>query len=80
MSDEDLRAELERLRAENERLKNKSVRGLSLKVSEKGAVSLYGVGRFPVTLYKEQWRKILGMAQEIEEFIQKNEASLKAKE
>lgn len=80
MSDEDLRAELERLRAENERLKNKGVRGLSLKVSEKGAVSLYGVGRFPVTLYKEQWRKILGMAQEIEEFIQKNEASLKAKE
>lgn len=80
MSDEDLRAELERLRAENERLKNKGVRGLSLKVSEKGAVSLYGVGRFPVTLYKEQWRKILGMAQEIEDFIQKNEASLKAKE
>ena len=80
MSDEDLRAELERLRAENEKLKNKGVRGLSLKVSEKGGVSLYGVGRFPVTLYKEQWRKILGMAQEIEDFIQKNEASLKAKE
>lgn len=80
MSDEDLRAELERLRAENEKLKNKGVRGLSLKVSEKGGVSLYGVGRFPVTLYKEQWRKILGMAQEIEDFISKNEASLKAKE
>ena len=80
MSEEDLKAELERLRAENERLKNKSVRGLSLKVSEKGGVSLYGVGRFPVTLYKEQWRKILGMAAEIEDFIQKNEASLKAKE
>lgn len=80
MSEEDLRAELERLRAENEKLKNKGVRGLSLKVSEKGAVSLYGVGRFPVTLYKEQWRKILGMAAEIEEFIQKNEGSLKSKE
>ena len=80
MSDEDLRAELERLRAENEKLKSKGVRGLSLKVSEKGAVSLYGVGRFPVTLYKEQWRKILGMAAEIEDFIQKNDASLKAKE
>lgn len=80
MSEEDLRAELERLRAENEKLKSKGVRGLSLKVSEKGAVSLYGVGRFPVTLYKEQWRKILGMADEIEEFIQKNEGSLKAKE
>ena len=80
MSEEDLKAELERLRAENEKLKNKGVRGLSLKVSEKGAVSLYGVGRFPVTLYKEQWRKILGMAAEIEEFIKQNEASLKAKE
>ncbi|HEU5340039.1 hypothetical protein [Edaphobacter sp.] len=80
MSEEDLRAELERLKAENEKLKNKGVRGLSLKVSEKGAVSLYGVGRFPVTLYKEQWRKILGMAAEIEEFIKQNEASLKAKE
>lgn len=54
MADEDLQAEVERLRAENEKLKNKGVRGLSLKVSEKGAVSLYGIGRFPVTLYKEQ--------------------------
>ena len=80
MSDEDLRAEIERLRAENDKLKNKSVRGLSLKVSEKGGVSLYGVGRFPVTLYKEQWRKILDMAPEIEAFIKANESSLKAKE
>jgi hypothetical protein len=80
MADEELRAELERLRAENEQLKNKGVRGLSLKVSEKGGLSLYGVGRFPVTLYKEQWRKILGMAGEIEEFIKKNETLLKTKE
>ena len=80
MSDEDLKAEIERLRAENDKLKNKGVRGLSLKVSEKGGVSLYGVGRFPVTLYKEQWRRILGMAPEIEAFIQENESSLKAKE
>lgn len=80
MSDEELKAELERLRAENEKLKNKGVRGLSLKVSEKGGVSLYGVGRFPVTLYKEQWRKILDMAPEIEAFIKANESSLKAKE
>ena len=80
MADEDLRAELERLRAENEQLKNKGVRGLTLKVSEKGGLSLYGVGRFPVTLYKEQWRKILGMAGEIEEFIKKNEGLLKTKE
>jgi len=80
MSDEDLKAEIERLRAENEKLKNKGVRGLSLKVSEKGGLSLYGVGRFPVTLYKEQWRRILGMAQEIEAFIQENESLLKSKE
>ncbi|HSY69834.1 MAG TPA: hypothetical protein VK813_14385 [Edaphobacter sp.] len=80
MSDEDLKAEIERLRAENDKLKNKGVRGLSLKVSEKGGVSLYGVGRFPVTLYKEQWRKILDMAPEIDAFIKENESRLKAKE
>ncbi len=80
MSDEDLKAEIERLRAENDKLKNKSVRGLSLKVSEKGGLSLYGVGRFPVTLYKEQWRRVLGMAAEIEAFIKENESLLKTKE
>jgi hypothetical protein len=61
-------------------LKNKSVRGLSLKVSEKGAVSLYGIGRFPVTLYKEQWAKILGMAGQIEAFIREHDHLLKTKE
>jgi hypothetical protein len=80
MSEEDLRAEIEKLRAENDQLKTKGVRGLSLKVSEKGAVSLYGVGRFPVTLYKEQWIKILGMKDEIEAFLQNNASSLKTKE
>ena len=80
MSDEDLRLELERLRAENEQLKSKGVRKLSMKISEKGGISLYGVGRFPVTLYKEQWQRVLGMAGEIEEFIKKNESLLKTKE
>lgn len=80
MSDEDLKAELEKLRAENDQLKTKSVRGLSLKVSEKGAVSLYGVGRFPVTLYKEQWSKVLGMKDDIEKFLHDNAHLLKTKE
>ena len=79
MADEDMRAELERLRAENERLKNRGARGVSLKVSEKGGVSVYGLGRFPVTLYKEQWTRLLDMADDIRTFIKDNESSLKAK-
>ena len=80
MSEDDLKAELESLRAENDQLKNKNARGLSLKVSEKGALSLYGVGRFPVTLYKEQWSKVLGMKDEIEKFLHDNAHLLKTKE
>ena len=80
MADEDMRAELERLRAENERLKNRGARGVSLKVSEKGGVSVYGLGRFPVTLYKEQWTRLLDMSDDIRSFIKENEARLKAKE
>jgi hypothetical protein len=79
MSDEDLKAELERLKAENERLKKRSERTASLKVSEKGGVSVYGLGRFPVTLYKEQWAKLLDMADEIRAFIKENEPRLKSK-
>jgi len=72
-----MKAELERLRAENERLKQKATRATSLKVSEKGGVSLYGLGRFPVTLYKEQWTRLLDMADEIRVFIRENDAKLK---
>ena len=79
MADEDMKAELDRLRAENERLKNRSSRGVSLKVSEKGGVSVYGLGRFPVTLYKEQWTRLLEMADDIRAFIRENEGKLKAK-
>ena len=79
MSDDDLKAELERLRAENERLKNRSARAVSLKVSEKGGVSVYGLGRFPVTLYKEQWTRLLDMADDIRTFIKENDSKLKAK-
>ena len=77
--EEDLRAEVERLRRENEALKQRPERGLSLKVSAKGAVSLYGLGRFPVTLYKEQWTRVLGMADEIRAFIATHDAELKTK-
>ena len=81
MSDSDMQAELERLRAENESLKAGRTRGaVSLKVSEKGAVSLYGLGRFPVTLYKEQWERLLGEADQIRAFIAENESKLKKKE
>jgi hypothetical protein len=79
MSDEDLRVELERLKAENERLKSQRGRTASLKVSEKGGVSVYGLGRFPVTLYKEQWTKLLAMADEIRAFIKEHDAELKTK-
>lgn len=72
--------ELQRLRAENERLKKGTSRGMSLKVSEKGGVSVYGLGRFPVTLYKEQWKKLLDMGDEIRTFIEANDSQLKTKE
>jgi len=80
MSDEELKTELERLRKENAALKRGASSGISLKVSEKGAVSLYGMGRFPVTLYKEQWLNLLDMSDDIRAFIAANAAKLKAKD
>ena len=80
MSDDEMKAELERLRNENAALKKESSSGIRMKVSEKGAVSLYGMGRFPVTLYKEQWLRLLDMANDIRAFIAANEAKLKVKE
>jgi hypothetical protein len=79
MPEEDLKAELERLRNENAALKKGAATGISMKVSEKGALSVYGMGRFPVTLYKEQWLKLLDMADDIRKFIAANEAQLKTK-
>ena len=80
MEGEDVQEELARLRAENEALKQKRNTAVSMKVSEKGGVSVYGLGRFPVTLYQEQWTKLLAMADEIRKFIEENRSKLKAKE
>jgi len=80
MYDEDLKAELERLRTENATLKKGESSNIRMKVSEKGAVSVYGMGRFPVTLYKEQWLKLLDLSDDIRAFIAANEAQLKAKD
>lgn len=79
MSDDDLKAELERLRNENAALKKGAATGVTIKVSAKGAISIYGMGRFPVTLYKEQWLKLLGMSDDIRAFIAANEGQLKTK-
>src|SRR5262250_351471 len=80
MSDEDLKAELERLRKENESLKKGAAKGISMKVSEKGGLSVYGLGRFPITLYKEQWTKLLDLSDEIRQFLTTHDAELKAKQ
>jgi len=80
MSDEDLKNELERLRAENAALKKGAATGITMKVSEKGGLSVYGMGRFPITLYKEQWLKLLDMSDAIRAFIAANAGQLKAKD
>ena len=79
MSDDDLKSELERLRNENAALKKGAATGITMKVSEKGGLSVYGMGRFPVTLYKEQWLKLLDMSEDIRAFIAANEGTLKSK-
>jgi hypothetical protein len=76
---DDEREELERLRRENATLKQQQERGLYLKVSQKGAVSLYGLGRFPVTLYKEQWEKVFAFSETIRAFLTEHAAELKVK-
>jgi len=81
VSNDDLKAEIERLKAENAALKKPAARGtLSMKVSDKGALSIYGMGRFPVTLYKEQWLKLLNIADDIKKFIEENDSRLKTKD
>jgi hypothetical protein len=79
MSEDDIKAEVARLKQENEMLKARQSRAVSLKVSEKGGLSVYGLGRFPVTLYKEQWTKLLDMADDIRAFLKENDSRLKSK-
>ena len=74
------REELEALRQQKAAREAQDKRGISFKVSEKGAVSVYGLGRFPVTLYQEQWTKLLAEADNIRAFIAENQSRLKAKE
>ncbi len=78
--DDDVQAELARLKAENERLKRQQASPLRLKVSVKGALSVYGLGRFPVTLYKEQWARLLQHSEDIRTFLEEHDGELKAKE
>ena len=79
MTDDDVQAELARLKAENERLKRQQARPLRLKVSAKGALSVYGLGRWPVTLYKEQWARLLEHTEDIRAFLQEHDGELKSK-
>lgn len=78
-SEEELRAELDRLRAENEALKTAGARDIRLQVSAKGAVSLYGLRRFPATFYADEWETILGMSEDIRAFIREHASELKRK-
>ena len=78
--EETLEQKLARLEAENQALKGRRSGNLSLKVSEKGGLSVYGLGRFPVTLYQEQWRKLLDCADDIRAFITAHESQLKKKD
>ena len=84
MAEETAEQKLARLEAENKALKEQVSQRkpgeLRLKISEKGGLSVYGLGRFPVTLYKEQWVRLLERADEIKKFIEANDHNLKAKQ
>ena len=84
MAEETAEQKLARLEAENRALKDQIEQRkpgqLRLKISEKGGLSVYGLGRFPVTLYKEQWSRLLDYADEIKDFLQQNDQQLKGKQ
>ena len=72
---EELKAQLAALEAKQQRTGS-----ISYKVSDKGGVSVYGLGRFPVTLYYEQWLKLLDRAQDLRDFLEENKSKLKLKD
>ena len=78
-SDEDLKRRVAELEKQLETERSKGRQGSQLKVSEKGGVSLYGIRRFPVTFYVEEWERILGMADEIRAFMAEHRSELKRK-
>jgi len=75
---EELKAKLAQLEKEVETKKRSGE--LSFKVGDKGGVSVYGLGRFPVTLYYEQWNRLLAAANDIKAFMEENKSKLKLKE
>jgi hypothetical protein len=83
MAEETAEEKVARLEAENQALREqvdqRKPGQLRLKVSEKGGLSVYGLGRFPVTLYKEQWQRLLDYTDEIRQFLKENDGELKAK-
>jgi hypothetical protein len=84
MAEETAEQRVARLEAENkalrEQIEQRKTGQLRLKISEKGGLSVYGLGRFPVTLYKEQWVRLLDYGDEIKKFLQANDQQLKAKQ
>ncbi|MDY0002539.1 MAG: hypothetical protein RBU30_14685 [Polyangia bacterium] len=79
MSDETVLKQLEEAKKKLEALQSRSAKGILYKVSEKGALSVYGLGRFPVTLYREQWERLLNLSEDIHAFIRENADQLKTK-
>jgi ribosome-interacting GTPase 1 len=75
---EELKARLSQLEKQVETKKRSGE--MQFKVGEKGGVSVYGLGRFPVTLYYEQWQRLLGAAEDIKAFLEENKSKLKLKE
>ena len=75
---EELKARLSQLEKQVENTQRSGA--MEFRVSEKGGVSVYGLGRFPVTLYYEQWSRLLGAAEELKSFLEENKSKLKLKD